>query len=137
MKSTIAKTLDHISFLARHLEKCNDDGAVIVFLMELGAQTKYVGFEFLKYAIMLQHKDPTRSLTNDIYMEISLHYRQSTEEQVEQAIRDVIKMAWRQGSKEAWEWYFSYDGRPVLQKPTNSEFISKIAYILELWQGCK
>ena len=137
MESTIERTLCHILLLVQHLDHYNLRGAIIVALMELGVPTKYVGFEFLKKAIELQRKDPTRALAKDIYLEISLHYKQSSEELVEQAIRDAIKMAWRHGSKEAWEWYFSYDGRAVGNKPTNSEFISRIAYILEIWQECK
>jgi len=134
MESTIEKTLHHVLLLARHLDKCNPRGTVIVMLMELGVPTKCVGFEFLRRAIELQRKDPTRVLAKDIYAEIALHYRQNAEYQVEQAIRDAIKASWRHGSREAWDWYFSYAGRPVSDKPTNSEFISRIAYILEIWQ---
>ena len=123
--------------LAQHLNHYNLRGAIIVALMELGVPTKCVGFEFLKKAIELQRADPTRALAKDIYMEISLHYKQNSEEMVEQAIREAIRSAWRCGSKKAWEWYFSYDGRAVSNKPTNSEFISRIAYILEIWQECR
>lgn len=136
MESTIERTLYHILLLAQHLNHFNLRGAIIVVLMELGVPTRYIGFEFLKKAIELQRKDPTRALAKDIYMEIALHYRQNSEELVEQAIREAIKMAWRHGSRKAWEWYFSYDGRAVSNKPTNSEFISRIAYILEIWQEC-
>lgn len=136
MESTIERTLCHIMLLVRHLDPCNLRGAIIVVLMELGVPTKCVGFEFLKKAIQMQYADPTRALAKDIYLEISLHYKQNSEELVEQAIRDAIKMAWRHGSRKAWEWYFSYDGRGVPTKPTNSEFISRIAYILEIWQEC-
>ncbi len=136
MESTIERTLCHILLLVRHLGHYNLRGAIIVALMELGVPTKNVGFEFLKKAIELQRRDPTRALAKDIYLEISLYYKQDSEELIEQAIRDAIKMAWRHGSKKAWEWYFSYDGRAVSNKPTNSEFISRIAYILEIWQEC-
>ena len=137
MESTIERTLCHILLLAQHLNHYNLRGAIIVVLMELGVPTKCVGFEFLKKAIELQRADPTRALAKDIYMEISLRYKQNSEEMVEQAIREAIKLAWRRGSKKAWEWYFSYDGRAVSNKPTNSEFISRIAYILEIWQECR
>lgn len=137
MESTIERTLYHVLLLARHLDRCNLRGVIVVALMELGVPTKNVGFEFLKRAIELQYRDPTRTLTKDIYLEISLHYKQSSEELVEQAIREAIKMSWRHGSRKAWEWYFSYDGRAMINKPTNSEFISRIAYILEIWQECK
>ena len=136
MNSTIDKTLEHVLFLARHLDKFDARGAVIVMLMELGVPTNSVGFELILYAILLQHRDPTRALKSDIYLETKLHYRQCSEEQVEQAIREVVRSAWSRGSRSAWDWYFSYEGKPVLRKPTNSEFISRIAYILELWQEC-
>lgn len=132
MESTIEKTLYHILLLAHHLDYNNFRGAIIVVLMELGISTKTVGFEFLIKAIELQHEDPTRALAKDIYMEISLRYKQSSEELVDQAIREAIKTAWRHGSRRAWEWYFSYDDRAVIKRPSNGEFISRIAYILEI-----
>ena len=134
MESTIERTLCHVSLLARHLEHCNYRGWIIAALMELSVPTKSVGFEFLKKAIELQRKDPTRTLAKDIYLEIALEYKQNSEFVVDQAIREAIKMAWQYGSRRAWDWYFSYDGRTVTNKPTNSEFISRLAYILELWQ---
>ena len=137
MESTIERTLSHILLLSRHLNHYNLRGAIVVVLMELGVPTKCVGFEFLKRAIELQRKDPTRTLAKDIYLEIALHYKQSSEDLVEQAIRDALRTAWRRGSRQAWEWYFSYDDRAVTNKPTTSEFISRIAYILEIWQESK
>lgn len=137
MDSTISETLRHVLLLARHLDKCDLRGVTIVALMELGVPTKSIGFEYLKRAILLQHEDPTRALTKDIYLEISLRCKLNSEEQVDQAIRDAIRIAWENGSKAAWRWYFSYDGQAPRRRPTNSEFISKISCILELWQACK
>ena len=137
MESTIERTLDHIMLLARHLNHYNFRGAIIVALMELGVPTKSVGFEFLKKAISLQHQDPTRTLAKDIYLEISLLYKQNGEEVVEQAIREAIKFAWRHGDPVAWDWYFSYGDSETVKRPTNGEFISRIDYILELWQECR
>ena len=136
MNSTIDKTLEHVLFLAEHLDRCDIRGAIIVALMELGVPTKCNGFELITYSILLQYKNPVRALANDIYLETTLHYLQNSEEQVEQAIREAIKIAWRKGSREAWDWYFAYDGVPVSQRPSNSEFITRVAYIIELWQEC-
>ena len=135
MDSTICTTIEHVKFLANHLEKTNLRGTAIVFLMELRAPTKSIGFEFLAQAILLQDKDPTRALANDIYLEIMLHNKQSSEEQVQQAIRDTIKVAWEKGSRKAWDWYFSYDDEPIIERPSNSDVISRLAYILELWKS--
>lgn len=137
MDSTIGETLHHVLLLARHLDKCDLRGVTLVALMELGVPTKSAGFEYLKRAILLQFEDPTRALTKDIYLEISLRCKLNSEEQVDQAIREAIRITWETGSKTAWNWYFSYDGHGPRRKPTNSEFISRISYILELWQACK
>lgn len=137
MESTIERTLCHIQLLARHLDHYNLRGGIVIVLMELGIPTKCVGFELLTKAIELQYNDPTRILSKDIYLEIVTRYNQISEEAVERSIRDAIKRAWRYGSRQAWDWYFSYEGQPVTSKPTNSEFISRIAYILEIWQECK
>lgn len=137
MESTIERTLDHIQLLSRHLDPYNIRGGIVVILMELGIPTRCAGFEFLKKAIEFQYEDPTRSLSKDMYLEISSYYKQYSEWVVESAIRQAIKRAWQHGSQQAWDWYFSYDGQVVTSKPTNSEFISRIAYVLEIWQECK
>ena len=137
MESTIGETLRHVLFLARHMEECDLRSAAIVVLMELGLPTKCVGFEYLTRAICLHFEDPTRVLTKDIYLEISLRCKLNSEEQVDQAVREVIRTDWETGSKTAWKWYFSYDGRAPCRKPTNSEFITRIAYVLEVWQTCR
>lgn len=137
MESTIERTLCHILLLVQHLNHYNLRGAIIVALMELGVPTKSAGFAFLKKAIEMKREDPTRAFAKDIYLEISLRYKQNSEEAVDQAIREAIRLAWEYGSKDAWEWYFSYNGRALSNRPSNGEFISRIAYILEIWQECK
>ncbi|MBQ8805535.1 MAG: sporulation initiation factor Spo0A C-terminal domain-containing protein [Bacteroidaceae bacterium] len=137
MVSMIDRTLDHIQLLARHLDPYNLRAGIVIILMELGVPTQSMGFEFLKKAIELQREDPTRALSKDVYLEISSHYPQYSEWSIERAIRQAIKKAWISGSPQAWSWYFSYDGQTIANKPTNSEFISRIAYILEIWQECK
>lgn len=136
MESTIDETLKHVLLLARHLDVCDLRGVTIVALMEIGVPTKSSGFEYVKRAILMLHEDPMRALTKDIYLEIALRCKLNTEEQVDQAIRDAIRIAWENGSKTAWRWYFSYDGHAPRRKPSNGEFISRISYILELWQSC-
>lgn len=134
MDSTISETLEHILLLARHLKKCDKNGALIVMLMELRVPTKSMGFEFLKSAILLFYKDPTRALSKDIYQEITLHYRQGSESQVDQAIRDAIDKAWKTGDQTAWRWYFAYNGQHKTRKPSNAEVITRLARLLELWK---
>jgi hypothetical protein len=137
MGSTVIDMISHLALLRRHLEEGSPTGAIISLLIELGVPTNKLGFELLKYAIDLQSKNPTRALKNDIYLEIALHYQQNSESQVEQAIRDTIKKAWKDGKREAWEMYFSCGGSALKSKPPNREFISRMAYIVALLPNCR
>ena len=137
MISTIDKTLAHILLLTRHMRGIDIPTKISVVLMEMKAPRNRIGFELLKKAIFLKHEDPTGALAGDIYLEIVLRHKQASEEQVAQAIREVIKSAWKNGSEEAWEWYFAYGGTLRRSRPSNCEFISEIACIIELWQGCE
>jgi len=137
MISTIDKTLAHVLLLARHMNGIDIPEKVNVVLMELNAPRNRIGFELLKRAVVLKNEDPTRALSGDIYPELVLRYKQISEDQVAQAIREVIKSAWKNGSDEAWAWYFAYGGNLRRRRPSNSEFISEIAYIIDLWQGCE
>jgi len=137
MSSTIDKTLTHVLFLARHIKNIDLPVKIMLILMELRMPTNRIGFELLKSAIQLKCENPTRVLSADIYREIALQYSQISEEQVEQAIREEIKAAWKTGSEAAWSWYFSYDGVNPKRRPSNGEVISKLAYTTALWQGCE
>ena len=134
MESAVAPLLDHVLFLARRSPLNAPRPSAIVMLMELGVPNHYMGHELVLQAIVLQHEDPTRGLRNDIYHEITLRCHLNSEEQVDQAIRQALKVAWKQGDRRLWECCFSCGRRVLLKRPSNSEFISRIAYIMELWQ---
>lgn len=134
MKSAAGLLLDHLLFLMQRPVPCSPRSKAYVMLMDVGVPDNYKGHEYVLQAIILQHVSPERGLKNDIYHEITLRYRLNSEEQVDQAIRQVLKVAWQQGDRHMWECYFSRGGRVLLKRPTNSEFISRFAYILELWQ---
>lgn len=53
MRSTIEDTLKHAQFLARHLNKCGPQCAIVAVLLELDISTKGPAFEYLKRAIIL------------------------------------------------------------------------------------
>lgn len=137
MVSTIQILLDHLKLLSRHLDFYNIKGAIWVVLMELKIPTNCFGYELLQRAIYLHYQNPLRAFSKDIYKEIADDCGVSSEYAVEQAIREAIKLGWRNGSKKAWDWYFSYDGRSPTRKPSNSLFISQVSSALKLWQEQK
>lgn len=138
MKSTIEDTLRHVQFLNRHLRTCDLQCMTVVILLELGISTKRAGFDYIKKGILLMCDDPTLLITKGVYPEIGKCYNSPVSDfQVEQSIRSVISDAWSQRNKCVWGYYFPdpIDGDP--KKPTNAEFITRIARVLELWQCCR
>jgi len=57
--------------------------------------------------------------------------------QIEQAIRSAIEEAWKDRREEIWAYYFRIDPDGGFSKPSNAEFISRVARYAELCQGCR
>ena len=137
MTSTIELTLRHAQFLSRHLKSCGVQCATVAILLELGMSTKNVGFDYLRKAIIMFYSNPTQSITKNIYPDVGERYDPKVGSQtVEIAIRRVIDSAWQARNEKIWSYYFFPDRDGEIARPTNGEFISKIAYFLELVQGC-
>lgn len=138
MKNTIEDTLRHVQFLNRHLNTCDLQCMVVVILLELGISTKRIGFDYMKKGILLMYDDPALMITKGVYPVIGKSYRPPAGSlQVEYSIRSALSDAWQQRNSRVWGYYFpdSTEGEP--KKPTNAEFISRIARVLELWQCCQ
>lgn len=137
MANAIEETLKHAKFLARHLHRCDYSTVVILVLYELGIAPKNDGFTYLKKAIVMRYENPTRHLKNDIYMEISAEIDGVEEnDRIEQAIRRSIADAWKARDEEVWGLLFLGMRKGILRKPTNGDFIARVAWFVELWQGC-
>lgn len=137
MTSTIEDTLLHAMFLARHLSKCDLRYGVVAILLELGLPAHRIGYQYIKEAILLFYEEPAHLLMNGIYQAVGERIDPTAgEKQIEQAMRSVIDQAWRNRDSQVWKLYFPQDERGRIKRPSNSEFVSRIACFLELWQGC-
>lgn len=133
MKTTIEDTLRHVQFLNRHLNTLDLQCMVIVVLLELGVATKLDGFDYIMRGIILLCDDPALLITKGVYPEIGKCYEPRIgSQQVERSIRTAISDAWSQRNSKVWGYYFTDP-----KKPTNAEFITRIARILELWRCCQ
>ena len=138
MTSTIEDTLDHALFLCRHLKHCDFECATIAVLMELGVPTKSVGFDYLKPAVILFRADPTQVITKELYPAVGKAYGSNPGyAQIERGIRRAISEAWKSRDESIWKCYFPSGLDGNIGKPTNAEFISRVARFLELWHGCR
>lgn len=137
MASTIENTLVHALFFSRHLKYCDLPCVVVAVLMELGVPTKTAGFDYLKTAILVFMEDQTQMVTKDLYPTVAKAYTSKPGyAQIEKGIRRAISEAWARRDNDIWKCYFSANKDGNIEKPTNAEFISRIARFIELWQGC-
>ena len=136
MTKTIDRTLDHALFFARRLQDCDPICVILLVLIELRFETHKDGFGYLKHSIDRYFQEPGH-LTKDIYPSVAEMYSTDiTSLQMDTAIRSVIEDAWKRRDDEMWSYYFPPDQNGKNHKPSNAEFISRIAVFVELWRGC-
>lgn len=137
MVSSIEDTLKHVVFLAKHLHGCDLQCVTTAVLLELGVPPRLAGFDYLERAILLYYEDPTQMLTKETYPDVGKFYDPpASSYQVERQIRVAINEAWKNRDARMWSYYFTADIGGDIRKPSNGEFISRVARFVQLWQGC-
>ena len=86
------------------------------------------GYHYLRDAIILSGKDMevVSSVTKLLYPTIAKHFK-TTDQKVERAIRNAIEVSWSRGNVEIFEKIFGYSVASGRTRPTNSEYIARIA----------
>lgn len=86
------------------------------------------GYHYLRDAIILSGKDMevVSSVTKLLYPTIAKHFK-TTDQKVERAIRNAIEVSWSRGNVETFEKNFGYSVASGRTRPTNSEYIARIA----------
>lgn len=99
-------------------------------LMELGIPTKLKGFGYAREAILIMCKDFSQSITKELYPAVAEVFGGSAA-QVERSIRNAIEIAWKKRNNKNWSRYFDECTRDNPVKPTNAEFITRLAHSIE------
>lgn len=97
-------------------------------LDEFGVPANIRGYLYLRNAIYLSISDLNlvNSITKKLYPTIADNF--STESnRVERAIRHAIKVAWERGNQNRITEYFGYSISETIGRPTNAQFIAKVA----------
>ena len=137
MASPIEATLRHVLYLAYQLHNCEPRCVVVAALLELGIPTKLAGFDLLKYAIEIYYDHPELITVKEVFHEVRRRYAPEISlDQIDQAIRTAITEAWGFRDDAVWQCYFPQVMSQGMKKPTNAEFITQLAKLLELWDGC-
>ncbi len=136
MTNSIDRMLDHILFLARRFHIGDAEYIAKIVVLELGVLPKYDGYRYLVKAIMLHLDSPVQITIKNLYSELESYYDGAVDvEQIEQSIRSAIKQAWKKRNDKIWCCYFSYDAKGIIEKPSNGDFISTVACVVDLWKG--
>ena len=72
------------------------------------------------------HLKVVTSVTKLLYPTIARRFR-TTDQKVERAIRNAIEVSWSRGNVDTFEKMFGYSALSGRTRPTNSEYIARIA----------
>lgn len=110
----------------------NIDDVISEILVELGMPSHIMGYRCSAYAIKLAVEIPdiVDAITSKLYPSIAEHYG-TTASRCERAIRHAIECTWDRADLDTIEKYFGNTISPTKGKPTNSEFISRVANIVK------
>lgn len=120
---------DNIHFNQAQIEFENGNYTPLItnVIEELGIPAHIKGYRYVRQAIemVIKDMDLLSAVTKELYPQIAEEF-DSTPSRVERAIRHAIDVAWQRGNQEALKNYFQNNMNENV-KPTNSQFIAKVA----------
>lgn len=110
------------------VKDCELERYITGVMLDVGVPAHLKGYHYLRDAILLSGRDieAVSSVTKMLYPTIARHFK-TTEPKVERAIRNAIEVSWLRGNTETFERMFGYSARSGRGRPTNSEYIARIA----------
>ncbi len=109
-------------------KECELERYITEIMLDIGIPAHLKGYHYLRDAILLSGKDmeAVSSVTKLLYPTIARHFK-TTDQKVERAIRNAIEVSWERGNVETFERMFGYSAKTGRARPTNSEYIARIA----------
>lgn len=97
-------------------------------MLDIGVPAHLKGYHYLRDAILLSGRDMevVSSVTKLLYPVVAKRFK-TTDQKVERAIRNAIEVSWSRGNVETFENLFGYSIESGKNRPTNSEYIARIA----------
>ena len=97
-------------------------------MLDIGVPAHLKGYHYLRDAILLSGRDMevVSSVTKLLYPTIAKRFK-TTDQKVERAIRNAIEVSWLRGNIDTFEELFGYSADTGKGRPTNSEYIARIA----------
>lgn len=110
------------------LKDCELERYITEIMLDIGVPAHLKGYHYLRDAILLSGRDMevVSSVTKLLYPTIAKRFK-TTDQKVERAIRNAIEVSWLRGNSETFEKVFGYSAQMGRTRPTNSEYIARIA----------
>ena len=110
------------------VKDCELERYITEIMLDIGVPAHLRGYHYLRDAILLLGKDMevVSSVTKLLYPTIAKRFK-TTDQKVERAIRNAIEVSWSRGNTETFEKMFGYSASSGRTRPTNSEYIARIA----------
>lgn len=108
--------------------KIEKEKYVTKLILDMGVPAHLKGYHYLRKAILMSEEDMevVSSVTKLLYPEIAKIYK-TTNQKVERAIRNAIEVSWVRGNTKTIENLFGYSTDKGKGRPTNSEYIARVA----------
>ena len=132
---SISAMASHISSLlvsefTEEPKRRDSDSGVRTLLMALGIRGNLHGYNCIYHAVTLYARDPMQSVTKVLYPEVAKRCGCKASH-VERNMRSAIESAWTTRNEQIWRLYFPTDGTGTIKRPTNTEFLARMAQCLE------
>ena len=113
--------------------KLEKEKYVTNIILDMGVPAHLKGYHYLRKAILMSEEDMevVSSVTKLLYTEIAKAYK-TTNQKVERAIRNAIEVSWQRGNVKTIEKLFGYSTDNGKGRPTNSEYIARVADMVHL-----
>jgi two-component system response regulator (stage 0 sporulation protein A) len=100
-------------------------------LSDLGIPDHLLGYAYLQAAMdrVVRQPEAAYAVTGCVYPAVAMRYS-TTAQLVERAIRHAVERGWSRCDESMREMYFGGKLRPGRRKPTNAEFIARIANVV-------
>lgn len=114
-------------------KKLDAETLVREILLELGTPDHLIGQPYLVRAILMAIKDwrTLESITHGLYPKLASEF-DTTASRVERTIRHVIEVTFDRADLDVMGKYFGNTISAMKGKPTNSEFIARIANVVKM-----
>ncbi|MDR0948447.1 MAG: sporulation initiation factor Spo0A C-terminal domain-containing protein [Lachnospiraceae bacterium] len=101
---------------------------ITTIMLDMGVPAHLRGYHYLRDAILISGKnmDFVCNATKLLYPVVAKHFR-TTDQKVERAIRNAIEVSWARGNRGTLMELFGSGGQIHSRRPTNSEYIARVA----------